>query len=86
MTYNVFGGTLNPTLQSPWVSSRKLVKKYAHQDTEQVVVKEDVGKKISANGWGYTSMWQQVLLRTENNGRTLCMPPTIELEDCTRQR
>jgi len=35
---------------------------------------------------GYTSMWQQDLQRTGNNGRTLCMPPTLQLEDGTRRR
>jgi len=30
-----------------------------------------------------TSMWQQDLQRTENSGRTLCMPPTLQLEDGT---
>ena len=60
--------------------------KDAHQDTEQGVVKEDVGEKISASGRGYTSTWQQDLQRTENSERTLCMPPTLLLEDGTRQR
>ena len=32
------------------------------------------------------SMWQQDLQRTENSGRTLCMPPTLQLEDGTRRR
>jgi len=86
MTYNVWWDVKPYSTESVGLIQEISKKKYAHQDTEQVVVKEDVGKKISANGWGYTSMWQQVLLRTENNGRTLCMPPTIELEDCTRQR
>jgi len=58
--------------------------KDAHQDTEQGVVKEDVGEKISASGRGYTSMWQQDLQRRENSGRTLCMSPTLQLEDDTR--
>ena len=58
------------------------------QNNLQGVVKEDIGEKISANGQGYTytSMWQQDLQKTENSGRTLCMPPTLQLEDGTRRR
>ena len=39
----------------------------AHQDTEQGVVKEDVGEKISASGRGYTSTCKQGLQRTQWN-------------------
>ena len=41
--------------------------KDAHEDTEQGVVKEDVGEKISASGRGYTLTWQQDLLRALAN-------------------
>ena len=32
--------------------------KDAHEETEQGVVKEDVGEKLSASGRDYISMWQ----------------------------
>jgi len=45
-------------------------------DTEQGVVKEDVGQKISANGRDYTSMCSKICTRQKTmEGRYACRPP-----------